>query len=242
MTMTKEAIVADYKQAKDKKKQVQILADLNNCKKDDIIQILKDGGVNHRELPRASRKPDGDPIDNPPPGKNISKEPTAEPKEGEMNDLEKAMSEVITELRGENDNLKGTITDLEDRIGGYQITVQNLSGNLEEAQDRVRQLEDELADTKSALESTESQLDSELANARGYVEHAAETESKLRSTIDKLNEEIRELKEKTEKQDRIIDRMAEAISDHNAQSTEDQQERRRTSEIMMSLIEKFVLS
>lgn len=45
MTMTNEEIVRDWKQAKSPKDQVQILADLNQCHKKDIVKILFDSGV-----------------------------------------------------------------------------------------------------------------------------------------------------------------------------------------------------
>ena len=118
MTMTKEEIVAEYKQSKNKRNQIQILADLNTCSKDDILTILKESGqVKQQELPRYS---------------NVKAEKTIAPgetKEGELNDLEKSMSEIITELRGENDNLKGTIQELNDKIGGYETREQNLKMN-----------------------------------------------------------------------------------------------------------------
>ena len=56
MTMTETEIVKDFREAKDKRMQVGILADLNECSKEKIIEILKAGGVDHRELPRT-RKP-----------------------------------------------------------------------------------------------------------------------------------------------------------------------------------------
>ena len=53
-TMSDEEIVRNYREAKDKKKQVGILADLNVCKPEEIIEILKRGGVPHYALPRKS--------------------------------------------------------------------------------------------------------------------------------------------------------------------------------------------
>lgn len=52
MEMTNGEIITSYRQAKDKKKQIEVLADLNMCSKDEIVEILKEQGVPHRELPR----------------------------------------------------------------------------------------------------------------------------------------------------------------------------------------------
>ncbi len=45
MTMTNAEIVADYQQAKDKRAQIGILADLNQTDKAAIKDILRDAGV-----------------------------------------------------------------------------------------------------------------------------------------------------------------------------------------------------
>ena len=44
MTMTNEEICRDYRTAKSKLKQIQILAELNECSKDTIKRILVEGG------------------------------------------------------------------------------------------------------------------------------------------------------------------------------------------------------
>ena len=50
MTMTKEDILKDFREAKDKRAQVKILADLNLCKPEDIIAILKEAGEDGRQF------------------------------------------------------------------------------------------------------------------------------------------------------------------------------------------------
>ena len=52
MQMTNGEIVASYRQAKNKKEQVKILAELNCCTQDEIKKILLEGGLDVRELPR----------------------------------------------------------------------------------------------------------------------------------------------------------------------------------------------
>lgn len=48
MQMSESEIVKNYKDSKNKRSQIQILADLNTCKPDDIKKILKDNGVDLR--------------------------------------------------------------------------------------------------------------------------------------------------------------------------------------------------
>lgn len=61
MTMTNEEICRDYRQAKKPMAQIGILAQLNNCGRDKIVQILKDGGEElpgqYKPKPKGKRKP-----------------------------------------------------------------------------------------------------------------------------------------------------------------------------------------
>ena len=61
MTMTNEEICRDYRAAKAPTKQIQILAELNQCGKDKIKQILIEGGEklpgNMMPKPKAMTKP-----------------------------------------------------------------------------------------------------------------------------------------------------------------------------------------
>ncbi len=56
MDMTAAEILKNYREAKDKKRQVRILADMNVCTIDEIKAILIAGGIDKRELPRTRQK------------------------------------------------------------------------------------------------------------------------------------------------------------------------------------------
>lgn len=56
MQMREAEIVRDYRQAKNKGHQVGILAELNLCPKEEIINILKANGVSQAELPRQRKR------------------------------------------------------------------------------------------------------------------------------------------------------------------------------------------
>lgn len=89
MTMTKEEICRDYRQAKNRLTQVGILADLNGCTKADIKQILIDGGC---ELPGQMKpKPKG-------PRKQVQE---AKPKAAEAPAKAKTANDVALDTIGE---------------------------------------------------------------------------------------------------------------------------------------------
>lgn len=75
MEMSNEEIVRRCRQAKNKRQQVNILAQLNCCSKDEIIEVLKQEGITDKQLPRAERSDKG---------KKKSGEPTEEAKETEI--------------------------------------------------------------------------------------------------------------------------------------------------------------
>lgn len=54
LKMSEEEIVRNYRQAKEKTKQVQILADLNVCKPADIIEVLSQNGYTYEQLGRVA--------------------------------------------------------------------------------------------------------------------------------------------------------------------------------------------
>lgn len=70
LPMTDDEILTSYREARDKKKQVQILCDLNLCTKDVIIDVLKSKGVNGKELPRTKRTVDSEATTSQPAKKN----------------------------------------------------------------------------------------------------------------------------------------------------------------------------
>ena len=80
MTMTNEQIIADFKAAKSPMKQIGILADMNCCKKQEIVEILKAAGVDLPKNYTGTRK------------KQIVAAPAAEPEPDPVSD------ELIREL------------------------------------------------------------------------------------------------------------------------------------------------
>lgn len=56
MQMSNEEIIRSYREARDKRKQVEILSELNACDVQEIRDILAEGGMDHRSLPRSRRK------------------------------------------------------------------------------------------------------------------------------------------------------------------------------------------
>ena len=56
MQMSELEITNSYKEAKNKKSQIGVLADLNCCSKEEIISVLKKSGIDGRTLPRQKNE------------------------------------------------------------------------------------------------------------------------------------------------------------------------------------------
>lgn len=55
MQMTNDEIIRDFRQARNKKEHIGVLADLNACTVEEIIEILREGGIDGRTLGPAKR-------------------------------------------------------------------------------------------------------------------------------------------------------------------------------------------
>lgn len=75
MEMTKNEILRDWEGAKDKKAQIQILADLNQTSPEDIKDVLLEMGVDFRRLPRERKR------------EKAAEAPKAQPKEETIDDI-----------------------------------------------------------------------------------------------------------------------------------------------------------
>ena len=123
-------IVMNYKQAKDKKAQIKILAELNACSEEEILKILVESGIDSRMLPRK-RKPEA-----------------AEVVETETDKTLDGVSEALKQKDELIEQLRGRISQLEDKNEEYigMIQVRELElGNLR------TEIENRAADSCDAL-------------------------------------------------------------------------------------------
>ncbi len=74
MEMTNEEIVRNYRQAKDQRAQIRILAELNVCGTARIVDILTDGGIPAEELPKIRMTKDPRPAGRPKKAKPTEKQ------------------------------------------------------------------------------------------------------------------------------------------------------------------------
>lgn len=116
--MTDAEIVKSYKEAANKRKQVEILCQLNLCKPDDIINVLKKSDIDWRTLPRSSTessksKKQYNEIKLPDPKPKFKRAVRAEPKES--TDMSEVLS-AITKLTDRKRALRAEIEEIDNTL------------------------------------------------------------------------------------------------------------------------------
>lgn len=199
--MDKGQILCDYRTAKNHKKQIPILAELNACSKEEIIDILTEGGytrtfntngvdisVKRKEI--ENRYANGDDVATLAMAYHISKK------------------QIKVLLGVEETEEKGTMSEQEmiKKLGELTSEVEKLKANkksLEERNAKVEKENDNLRKQIEQLESFNAELDAtvkeqtEMLNGGKLYEDYQEVcikNSKLNATVDVLVEKISMLK------------------------------------------------
>lgn len=140
MEMTTHEIVRMYKEAADKKNQINILADMNLCTPDDIRAELIKGGIDARTLPRKRRKP----------GEKIAEEATAVPETPPATD---AAPQTTEQAR----TVLISIEDAELVREALLFYVGDIQGELTERRQQVKTLEQAAGDIVRIVDNIEKQ-------------------------------------------------------------------------------------
>lgn len=133
MEMPTSEIVRRFKNAADKKQQIEILAQMNLCSPEEIRAVLIQGGVDQRTLPR--KRKEETPAPAPAPQRTssyLSEEMSAK----EMSDiLDAALHKYKAELQAEIEQKRASIAELELKIHRIDVTIDAIIGkndNVEE--------------------------------------------------------------------------------------------------------------
>lgn len=134
MNMTENEIIRQYKEAKDKREQVKILADMNLCEVEEIEKILKDNG---QRLPvrHLKKKPQNEPSeeteDIPAPAiEPLEKPYAAGTKSGGFHVPDKVKELVDAKMV----RLQEAIDIYREKIKEYETELEELSGFLKNCQ------------------------------------------------------------------------------------------------------------
>ena len=196
--MDKGQILMDYRLAKNHKRQIPILADLNVCDTQTIVEILEEGG--YKRMFNTN-------------GVDISVKKTEIEQKYSSGEsiatlamayhISKKQIKVLLEV--EETEEKGTMSEQEmiKKLGELTSEVEKLKANKKSLEERTAQVEKENDDLRKQLESFNAELDAtvkeqtEMLNGGKLYEDYQEVcikNSKLNATVDVLVEKISMLK------------------------------------------------
>lgn len=158
------------------------------------------------------------------------------PKTAELNDLEKVMSETITEQKGEIDRLHGDVKDLERSLCEAHEENTKLLDQIRDLTEKVASLESELLDKASALTSTEEQLDECL----GDLQKAKEAYEHTQERLEELENRYKDDTETIYKRDAAIKAFRELIANKDEKIFKLEHDLKRATNIALGITEKFL--
>lgn len=146
MEMRPDEIVVNYRQAKNKGQQIKILADLNLCKIEDIIQILVDhGGYERQRISRAigaARKCSSPFVKHSEPVKLPKKEPEPEkipykkpeiilgPPEPKLKTYKQSIESALDTIKAEIEDINRQQYELDQRKADIYQKLQDMLGGV----------------------------------------------------------------------------------------------------------------
>lgn len=136
-------ITASYRGAKDKADQIGILAELNACDKEDIIQVLREAGFEPVEKPatkrgrkKAAEKPDAESKDEPKKGTR-AKSAQKTQKAAVREEPEKVPDEIPASVRS---LICGRLVLLQERIDCVRESIANEMAEVDRHENEMREL------------------------------------------------------------------------------------------------------
>lgn len=174
MSMDKSEIITNYKLAKEKRKQLQILADLNQCSKLAIVKILIEGGFDPRAFSKVLSKKEREVME---------KEEKANAEENKdklkadnirlLNENEKLWQEnqeakkAIDVLKSDKDELKLYIERLNKRIYELEADNKDLEVRINDAKQDAEELRNQGA---MPCEACANDAINDLTNAKQEID------------------------------------------------------------------------
>jgi ribosomal protein S20 len=113
MQMTNEEICQSYQQAKHKAKQIQILAELNVCTKEEILAVLEAEGITVGHRTKGSLQQEHKPV------KEKTEAPENKSVPSDWKTALKAIQARITELKHQKETIENELNEIYSTLGAF---------------------------------------------------------------------------------------------------------------------------
>lgn len=241
MEMSNEEIVRRYRQAKNKRQQVNILAQLNSCEKDKIIEVLKQEGITDKQLPRSERSDKG---------KKKSAEPVAEARETEIAApaqpvVEPETSNIEEEKSKPQNNPADVNTliiendELRKQLALIRLENSKLESSLKKSETKNAVLQKQIDESKEN-DSTNSELHDIIRLKERSIELLSEENENLKNQLDEITRDYNDSMRINAKLEENI-RILEADAGTEARTIKEMYLENETLKIKLEQAEKYIL-
>lgn len=241
MEMSNEEIVRRYRQAKNKRQQVNILAQLNSCEKDEIIEVLKQEGITDKQLPRSERSDKG---------KKKSAEPAAEIRETEItapseSDTEPEANKPEEQKNEPHNNPADVNTliiendELRKQLALIRLENSKLESSLKKFETKNTVLQKQIDESKEN-DSTNSELNDIIRLHERSIKLLNEENENLKNQLDEITRDYNDSMRINAKLEENI-RILEADAGTEARTIKEMYLENETLKIKLEQAEKYIL-
>ena len=155
MQMTEKEIIRSYKEALNKRKQIEVLSDLNACPREDIVNILSAAGVYNKPGKKPAKKEDIPRV------KRIKIKAV---KSGEVSAMpEDAKKEMDENIRRQLEEIKAETSVREEDVRVSKEVAELLNENIDNIENSIKRMKKELFELEASIAKREEDYDRYMA-------------------------------------------------------------------------------
>lgn len=156
MQMTEKEIIRSYKQALNKRKQIGVLADLNACPREDIVNILSAAGVYNKPGKKPAKKEDIP---------KVKRTVVKAVKSGGVSAMpEDAKKEMDENIRRQLEEIKTSVSEEDVRVS--KEVAELLNENIDNIENSIKRMRKELFELETSIAKREEDYDRYMAFMR----------------------------------------------------------------------------
>lgn len=153
MQMTEKEIIRSYKQALNKRKQIGVLADLNACPREDIVNILSAAGVYNKPGKKPAKKEDIP---------KVKRTVVKAVKSGGVSAMpEDAKKEMDENIRRQLEEIKTSVSEEDVRVS--KEVAELLNENIDNIENSIKRMRKELFELEMSIAKREEDYDRYMA-------------------------------------------------------------------------------
>ena len=156
MQMTDKEIIRSYKEALNKRKQIEVLSDLNACPREDIVNILSAAGVYNKPGKKPAKKEDIP---------RVKKTKVKAVRSGGVSAMpEEAKKEMNENIKRQLEEIKTSVNEEDVRVS--KEVAELLNENIDNIENSIKRMRKELFELETSIAKREEDYDRYMAFIR----------------------------------------------------------------------------